>query len=553
MFKIILYTLLLLFYQPCLSQSNSTNYDYVSDYVNGKGMACKKGKCGVINKQGATLIPFQYDYLTIGTLAVLASKESNQVFLDFNGNNILNDQFSFAALENDSIAIVMKMEERNYFIVNLKTKKLSPVNNCRNLIHIKDGYFKVNFGQDEHFYLLNQYGEKTVSDSFKQIGPGYKNGFRIETKTGIVKTIKADGSIINLPNNLADAYPLSAIPNLFIIKNKENKYGVADAALKSVTPVIYDYAGYSEIPDILLVIQKDNYGLIDTKGKIILPCTSPNKPTDYNGNYIVTESKDYKKTIIDKKNNSIIPAANQFIHLKSKTALIGNTGSYRILNLETKKWEGNNIVYNDIQVIQENYYLLKRDGKWGVKDENTKILVPFIYDSLRSRVFKMNGVNAFSARKDGKYGVIDISNKTLLPFDYTTMEQLFTFGTMWVLKNNKYGAINTKNEVVIPFEYDSYVPHYTGQVLVRKGDKRGIIDNGGNIIIPIIYENVKRYSHNGLAAIRKDKKWGFVNRQLELVIPFQYDTAEMFSYNKASVTLNGKSFYIDEKGNKIIK
>ena len=50
--------------------------------------------------------------------------------------------------------------------------------------------------------------------------------------------------------------------------------------------------------------------------------------------------------------------------------------------------------------------------------------------------------------------------------------------------------------------------------------------------------------------VLKNKKWGYINNKEETIIPFIYDQACSFKDGKAMVIVNGKEFHIDQFGNK---
>jgi hypothetical protein len=103
---------------------------------------------------------------------------------------------------------------------------------------------------------------------------------------------------------------------------------------------------------------------------------------------------------------------------------------------------------------------------------------------------------------------------------------------------------------MIPFIYISVGDFSEGLAFVLKDEdgKWGFIDNRGNIVIPNIYDDEMSFSE-GLASVKKDGKYGYINNQGEEVISFIYDFAHSFSYDgEAKVTLNGKDFKINKKG-----
>ena len=46
-------------------------------------------------------------------------------------------------------------------------------------------------------------------------------------------------------------------------------------------------------------------------------------------------------------------------------------------------------------------------------------------------------------------------------------------------------------------------------------------------------------------------KWGIVDKKGNVIVKAIYDNPIIFEKHRAKVTLNGKSFYIDEFGNKL--
>lgn len=79
----------------------------------------------------------------------------------------------------------------------------------------------------------------------------------------------------------------------------------------------------------------------------------------------------------------------------------------------------------------------------------------------------------------------------------------------------------------------------------------GAIDEKGTLIIPINYSDITAYSE-GVIGVQLNKKWGFLDRNGKTVIPFIYnDIDPYFKNHKIGVVQNGRSFYIDNKGNEV--
>jgi hypothetical protein len=84
--------------------------------------------------------------------------------------------------------------------------------------------------------------------------------------------------------------------------------------------------------------------------------------------------------------------------------------------------------------------------------------------------------------------------------------------------------------------------------------------------LKLLYDEVGSFNY-GLAWVKKNNKYGFINEDRQVVIPLDYDKVSDFHRearrdesspyaspimdNLAEVVLNGKTFKIDSKGNKI--
>jgi len=83
--------------------------------------------------------------------------------------------------------------------------------------------------------------------------------------------------------------------------------------------------------------------------------------------------------------------------------------------------------------------------------------------------------------------------------------------------------------------------------------KWGFIDKTGEVVIEPKYTGVEDFSE-GFAAVKVggthfiDGKWGFIDRTGKEVIPLQFEWVRSFSEGLAAVRVDGKTGYIDPKG-----
>lgn len=202
--------------------------------------------------------------------------------------------------------------------------------------------------------------------------------------------------------------------------------------------------------------------------------------------------------------------------------------------------------------------------------------------------------------KNEKIGFINKSGYEVIPCQYDNATE-FKEGISSVILNNLTGFINKTGKLVIPYKYsplfgygfydgvacvavDSpdynekwYVIDKTGKTqinctqyssleffseglaLVAKDNKFGFINRQGIEVIPCIYDydsnsfDYQYFFKEGLCKVVQNGKYGFINNEGDVVIPIKYSSANNFSCGMASVSKDGKDFFIDQLGNKVFE
>jgi hypothetical protein len=132
-----------------------------------------------------------------------------------------------------------------------------------------------------------------------------------------------------------------------------------------------------------------------------------------------------------------------FFYSKKKTTVKINS-TYKIISIEN---EVINTDYDYLSSIENNLIVVRLNNKYGIIDENNKIIIKPEYDNLYNFT---EGLAC--AKKNGKWGFINLKNKTVIPFIYDK-GSIFSEGLACMKKNGKWGYINNKNKVIINFKY----------------------------------------------------------------------------------------------------
>jgi len=318
--------------------------------------------------------------------------------------------------------------------------------------------------------------------------------------------------------------------NGFAMVHQVNRgYGLVNHKGKIVLPC--DFSSMTYFNENCYVIEKNNkYGLCNNKGKIITDC----QYSDYNKNWLETED--------------VIPFA-----LNGKWGLVSTkTGKQTML-----------FKFDSIEGKHGTQFIASLSGHSGVVDMEGKTLIPFKYDGM---YFTKNG---YIVSKIGENsGVIDSTGNVVLECNYDWVLDLGE--SKWARRNNKWALLSENYRQISECKYDMFSSGNDGVIsLSINRSLHGALDEKtGKELIPFVYSDLGEYSEGLFAASKKingEEKYGYIDINNNVVLPFIYDGADDFSeglacVHKASGTVNSlfgtmknkKCGFIDKEGNVII-
>lgn len=228
-------------------------------------------------------------------------------------------------------------------------------------------------------------------------------------------------------------------------------YGFIDMNNKLVIPAIYEYA-YPFQEGYAVVKQYDRFGVIDHKGKEMLPMRFLEISSMHEGNFFAVDRGESRAAMFDKRFKRLTP-----------------------------------YIYDQIISYSEGFYVVQKGDK-----------ITFLDQKGKERFGMYNNVSGFNegyswVEKDGKYGIINRKGKTILPIEYDnsgyrSMEYMFSEGVFMVEKDGKFGFVDSKGRIVIPIQYQSAQHCTEGLIPVKKDGMWGYIDREGKTVIPFIFE-----------------------------------------------------------------
>ncbi len=152
------------------------------------------------------------------------------------------------------------------------------------------------------------------------------------------------------------------------------------------------------------------------------------------------------------------------------------------------------------------------------------------FEGLRGKVLRGNMVLEEETKRQVRGWTFDSTPSLLQSFydDDTPAPNFNTHDFAYISEPNQYGLMRIQNE---------------------KG-LWGLMTLKEQILIPPYYKGIGIFS-DGLAGVQKDQKIGFINPEGEVVIKLQYDEVTLFKNGRATVKVDGKTFEIDKRGNKL--
>jgi len=466
------------------------------------------GRCGLIDQDGKMLIPCIYeDLVSFNSGWAAVQKDKLWGCIDYQGAEIL--PFEYGSIENGRI-------KDHFDRVDGFNKKWGIIGSNGKLIAdciydypaYEERYDKITEFPGCCFidYYASHYGDWSRCDcedhpdmfveGMYPVARDGEYGFIDETGNEVIPCMY--GAVFNFNNGLARV--ISDDKWLFIDK-------CANVILEHKCEYVSDF--YED----LARIESGLWGYIDKTGTIVIPCKYDRCSVFNNGIAAVRTSYNCK---VDDSGNELIEdkASN-----KKDIWSLSDSEQMEILDSIL------NIKY------QKRYKWRFIDGKGN----NVTQDIDIDYDS----VTPLNNILWLVRCSRGNLGIVDSTWKEILPCVYDEIYSLQD-GLVEVRLNDKYGLFDKCGSEVLPIIYDSVYRVQDGLIKVKLNEKYGLVDKCGNEVLPIIYDNVHRIQ-DGLIKVKLNEKYGLVNKCGNEVLPIVYNSILQYSNGLIVIDLGGGS------------
>lgn len=408
---------------------------------------------GLVSSQGEIVIPCEYDDLTYQDGMNFVRAEVGNYFglLDLQGNVVFGFGYDDITLFSHNRAVLEKYEDgrRVYGMID---------ENAEFVLPLEYGY-------------LELAGDEVIASEWTK-----KDGKNV---VGLRGYMDLDGKWILKPK-YNDA---KAFRGNYAVVGMEKKNG------EYIMPI--------------------EYGVIDRKGKIIVPC-------------------DFKEITLNDGGEGL---ASGYSWKNMPFQIEGNKYNFYYEHEDGRReilpdwaWEWNKLI--PLQSDPKIYLAFRPSGSnpWSMLDAEGGVL----------HANALTNVSDFSSgvariERDGLYGYMRIDGSLILPPLYQDADTYFRHGLAAVQdKNGLHGYIRDDGSWLVEPRLGDAKPFYEGFACAMDKGFYGYMDTDGNWLVEPVFDDADSFE-NGFAIVQQGKKYGVVSTAGKLVLPVKYDELSSIS------------------------
>ena len=167
-------------------------------------------------------------------------------------------------------------------------------------------------------------------------------------------------------------------------------------------------------------------------------------------------------------------------------------------NLNTKKIIAHENIWDTINKLDENFYAIKKDNKWGFTKTPSDTTIRCEYSEYKNLKEGMLAV-----KKNEKWGFINKTGKLIIPCEYIKcLDFNENFAAVKKNENNGWGYIRPNNEKLTDFEFHWADDFINGMAAVSIAEEKyGYVNEKGEKIKCFEFIQVGPFEENGEAEV----------------------------------------------------
>ncbi len=379
----------------------------------------KNNNWGFVNEQLKEVIPTTYSWVSNFSEGAAAVMLNDKVgFINKNKTTVIPFEYDEAEPFINGLAIVGKKEK--YGIINRTGETIVPI------IYDEIGETSHQFISIElngKYGFIDRKGNLKVGLQYETVGD-FNNGIAYVKQNGLYGIIDT-----NLYYVIKPKYQwIDNLKNEFIRVQENGLYGVIDSKGNYLIKPIYNQL--TEVENGYAMAIKDGfYGYLKSNGEIAIEVSLP-----YNEG-----------------------AINWGLFNKKGFARITTEGNFGLIDTVGNKFMP--ALFEDIGEISFQLIAIKRHGKWGYCDYDTKLKIPYNFDYASGFINEMAFV-----KTEEKYGLIDRKGSYVMAPQYESITWFYNGliykSTDWkahelllVELNGRYGLVDVSQKEILPIQF----------------------------------------------------------------------------------------------------
>ena len=453
-----------------LMNNNKKKYQYEIEKLETINyfLFVENNKYGVIDRDGKVIVEPCYDIIEI-------PNPSKDLFICKNNYDTNRKEYSVQVFNKDKKQILYQ-----YYIV-----EAIELNNVDD-----NGFYEksvLKYKSNGLYGLIDFNGKKITKAEYESIeGFEFNEGLMLVKKSGKYGIININGAVVVKPKYdeiYSDKYYDEAVgykKSGYIVGLKTNngmRYGYIDSERKALLKNEYNdiYRIEEKKDSTYLIAFKDGKAGIYNKKKNILK--HDYEDIEYNAqNDLLMIQKASKQGVIRFDGTTVIPVeydnilfAGNYINAKKNDSvdIYDKNGNKEQSEQYTSKQDFNNGKYSIISTIDDEFKIIVDNNK---VIENNYSYIQYLFDKY------------FIVQKDGKFGVIDESGDFVIDCKYEVIQPTLDFSIIQLLsKDGKIEILDKKFDTIVGASKLT-ISMYTGYLKVTDKDKNVYINKDGKVV-----------------------------------------------------------------------
>lgn len=499
----------------------------------------KNNKYGAINLNRKVIIPFEFDNISLYLKnTYLVEKNNLRGLYNSNGIQLLSCRFNSIKPIGDNSFIVKKDGEVG--VIKKNDKIIIPIS-FKSIISKSDSRLYIIKNKNNKSALYSKDGKQIIPFEFDNISFYNNNNLLFARNSKYALATNA----YNL-NNLKFYDNIMKFGSGYLVINN-NKQGLLSNLGNEVIPCKYDDLKFINNSVVGVSKTEKKYAFFSYKGEKLSKFRYYEPFYYFNNNIIWTNNNDIliSYNILNKeeepiKIDRILEKQNGYMRIikHNYVSLIDKDGNELFSN-----------TYQNITPLNNGFFKVQFDRKWGIIDSLKELIIPIIYDEIRTSVNISNSYidnrleskeelettnnynKVFIVEKSGKKGVYNTKGIQIIPTEYDNIGVNQKDKLIWVEQKDKFGVFSRQGIKILSAKYTNITwNEFQNRISIKDSIGYKIVTEYGDISELKKISNLKWANKKGLFYSEIDDKIGLFRLDGKNIIPNKYD--ELYDFDK---------------------